>query len=212
MITPLLLAQLSAKIYDDATDWLHYLEIDGVIVGHAKDGDTDILVLRGSATAEDWLRDGNAIPAWHPDLGMVHTGFIVGMDAVFAQVQSLVGPKVAITGHSLGGARARILAAMFAYKKLPVEMLCVFGSPKPAFMNLARIISKSGMVHLSYRNRNDVVPTLPLTLPLLLDYEHTEQWTSVNAAPALDCLEPLRDHSSVLYVQALSQAQNKQPV
>jgi hypothetical protein len=200
-VTPLILAQFSDNIYTSLNEFDRYWETDDVVVGLKRVDDTDVLVLRGSVTTEDWVRDASAVPKWHRQLGFCHAGFLAGMDDVFAEVRTVVGPKKAISGHSLGGARARILAAMFAYNQLPVDQLCVFGSPKPAFTNVARIIAKSGMAHTSYRNRNDIVPTLPLTVGSF-DFVHTEPWIAVDAAPAQTDLEALRDHSSSLYVVA----------
>jgi len=199
IVTPLLLAQLSNAIYDSFDGFDQHWSIDDVVIARKRVGDTDVLVLRGSLTAEDWLRDAEAVPVLHPQLGLVHSGFLAGMDEVFAAVRG-TGRKVAITGHSLGGARARILAGLFTCAGLPVETLCVFGSPKPGFAQLARIIQQSGMAHTSYRNREDIVPTLPG----VLDWQHTEPWIALDAAPADDCLESLRDHSCGLYAEALA--------
>lgn len=200
MIAPLVLAQLSHQIYDSLDGFAKSWTIDSVVVALARIDDIDVVVLRGSATVEDWMRDAEALPVWHADLGFCHGGFLVGMDAVFASVRAAVGPKVVITGHSLGGARARILAAMFAVADIPAAMVCTFGSPKPGFENLARVIQKSGTIHLSYRNRRDVVPLVPMA-PW---WSHPEDWTACDSAPTADNLEALRDHSSALYVQALS--------
>lgn len=199
--TPLQLATLSNAIYSSLAGFDMSWEQDGVVVGLVRAEETDVLVLRGSLTAEDWIRDAEALPVWHDKLGFVHAGFLAGMDAVFQEVATVVRPNIAVTGHSLGGARARILAAMFAVNGISVDMLCVFGSPKPAFVNLARVIQKSGMLHQSYRNRNDVVPMVPGMLPL---WQHTEDWISLDAAPDVGNLEPLRDHSCALYVAALT--------
>lgn len=205
MIAALRLAELSALIYADTTSWLNYWQTNDVVIGHVKEGDIDILVLRGSVTAKDWMLDASAVPVWHEQLGFVHAGFLAGIDDVFAEVRNVVGQKVAITGHSLGGARARILAALFAVNGPGrVVQLCTFGSPKPAFVNLARIIQKAIPNHSSYRNRNDIVPTVPLSFPPFLDFVHTEDWIALDAAPAEDDLQALRDHSSALYVKALT--------
>lgn len=202
-ITPLMLAQASKEIYSaPASAYHNYWETDSVVIGHECVGDTSFLTLRGSLTTEDWLRDAEAIPEWHSQLGFVHSGFLQGMDEVFANVRKVVQPNVVITGHSLGGARARILAALFAVNNQHIAgtslEVCTFGSPKPGFINLARIIQKSGMKHTSYRNRNDIVPTLPFILP----WEHTEPWIALDAAPEDSDLEPLRDHSCDLYIKA----------
>ena len=203
-ITPLYLAQQCAQLYTSADGWAHYWQTDDVVLAHAAlDDGTDLIVLRGSMTTEDWIRDATAVPVWHSGLGFCHGGFLAGMDDVFSEVRYVVDKKVIITGHSLGGARARILAGMFAYNALPVDTLCVFGSPKPAFVNLARIIQKSGMTHISHRNRNDIVPTVPLDIPPFFDFVHTEDWITLNAEPAETDMEPLRDHHIALYVQGL---------
>lgn len=195
------LAQLCNLIYDQTEGWDDYWSLNDVVI--ARSGNT--LVLRGSVTTEDWLRDGDAVPIWHAQLGFVHRGFLTGMDEVYAEVKNKVQPGFAITGHSLGGARARILAALFAVNGMPPARVVTFGSPKPAFINLRRIFEKSPIEHISYRNRNDVVPMLPP----LSDFVHTESWTAVDAAPAINNLEPLRDHSMELYCKALTPATSK---
>jgi predicted lipase len=203
-----MLARSSNDIYVlGSTRFGQVIDVDGVLAGIEQTEDTDILSLRGSKVVQDWVRNFNAVPVWHPKLGFVHSGFVIGMDDVFGVTRSKVGQggrKIAITGHSLGGAHARILAAMFACAGIQVEVLCVFGSPKPGFTNLARIIQKSGMQHSSYRNRNDVVPTMPLTVEPILDFVHTEPWIEVDAAPPATDFEALRDHACALYVQALT--------
>lgn len=203
MIKPSQLATLCGQLYDPITPgvFTKTWDTNNVIVGLAKIGEQDVLVMRGTEAdhIDDWLRDFTAVPEWHPQLGYCHTGFLIGMDDVFAEVRSVAVNPI-ITGHSLGGARARILAGLYAYNNNPYVSVTVFGSPKPAFMNLARILEKSGKPHTSYRNRNDVVPTVPLTLPPFLDFVHTEQWAMLNAAPAIDNLAPLRDHACDLYI------------
>lgn len=203
MIAAHVLAELCNDLYAGDAGFAQVWANDDVVVGLARVDGADVLVLRGSVTAEDWMRDFAALPVWHDKLGFVHAGFAMGMDDAFAEVRAAVGPRVVITGHSLGGARGRILAAMFAVHGMQVEQLCVFGSPKPAFANLGRIIEKSGMAHESYRNRRDVVPTVPLRIPPFLDFVHTEPWQACDAAPGEKDLEPLRDHSCALYAQAL---------
>jgi hypothetical protein len=195
MVTHLMMAEACDNLYSQASGWDNYWTIGGVVIAHQRIDDTDLLVLRGSLTTEDWVRDALAVPVWHDQLGFVHAGFAEDMDDVYATVSKVVGPKVAITGHSLGGARGRILTALFAVSGKPIDELVTFGSPKPGFINLARVVQKCGSAHTSYRNRNDIVPTLAM-LPC---WEHTEPWTALNAAPAQDDLAALRDHSATLY-------------
>lgn len=203
MITPLVLAQLCADIYDDSKrpSWSNYWETDNVHVSHTVSGDTDILVLRGSVTAEDWMRDAEAFPQWHTGLGFLHSGFAACMDNVLAETQSaLKGKELVVTGHSLGGARAKILAGLRVIAGLPISQVTAFGSPHPGFANLSRVIQKSGMIHTSYRNRNDPVPLVPGLLPF---WSHSEPWKKVDVAPAINAFDPLRDHSISLYCAGL---------
>ena len=196
------LAKFSAQIYDDAarSGWDHYLERDNVHVGVVKVQDVHVVAFRGTQEAVDWLRNLDARPEWHDTLGFVHAGFSDGMDDVAAELNCLLGDRVALTGHSLGGARARILAALRIAAGQPVDTLTVFGSPKPGFINVSRIIQKSGMGHISFRNRNDPVPLLPAILPL---WKHPESWISLDARPAVNDFDPLRDHSMDLYLQGV---------
>ena len=201
MITPLQSAQLSAEIYACVPgDWDHWWEHDGVICAHRIITGQDTLTFMGSKLAIDFVRDAESWPAWDNELGFCHYGFVDEIDDVLAEVMPHITRPLVIQGHSLGGSRARIAAAKLAYRGKPAARVCVFGSPKPGFANVARVLQKSNTEHASYRNRCDVVPLLPGVLPF---WSHTESWLSLDAAPAVSDLEPLRDHSISLYVQGL---------
>jgi len=137
-MTPHAICAFARGIYDPvpAGMFVNTYEVGCVVFGHANVGGIDVIALRGSADLDDWMHDFTAIPQWHPQLGFCHAGFLHDMDEVFAKARTIVGEHVVITGHSLGGARARILAGLFAYNKLPFDIVCVFGSPKPGFPNL----------------------------------------------------------------------------
>lgn len=201
MVSPLVLAQVCADDYADApAGFDHVYEFSGTHLAHRKIGDVDVIVFRGSLDAQDWMDDAFAVPLWDAQLGFVHCGFMAGMQDAYVQVLLAVGPRVVVTGHSLGGARARILAAMLAYAGRPVLQCCVFGSPRPAFVNLSRILQKSGTPLASYRNRNDPVALVPFFGGL---YVHPDQWIAVDSAPPPDDLEPLRDHHMAHYIDGL---------
>lgn len=203
MIEAKVLAQLCVDLYDDTKEstWVNYWKQNDIVVAHQKIDDVDILVFRGSIDTIDWIRDGEGWPTFDKQLGFVHNGFLSHMRDVLKEVDPGTSNNVVITGHSLGGARARVMAALMAVNHIPVKQLTVFGSPKPAFANLRRIIEKSGMIHTSYRNRNDPVPMVPGIIPL---WEHTEPFFILNEAADQDNLDPLRDHHINLYLRGVS--------
>jgi hypothetical protein len=195
------LATICSDLYTDAGTWDHTWDCSGTHAAHRKVGEIDVIVFRGSKDVEDWICDIEAFPVWDAKLGFVHGGFLWGMNDALAQILTVVGPRVAVTGHSLGGARARIMAGMLACMGRPVEQCVVFGSPRPAFANLMRVLQKSLTPMVSYRNRNDPVPLVPYMAGL---YTHPDTWITLDTAPAVDNLEPLRDHHIALYLEGLS--------
>ena len=130
-------------------------------------------------------------------------GFWLGIPELFATVKNI--PSPIITGHSLGGAHARVLAGMFALAGLPVAELVTFASPRPAFPNLQRVIEISGMPHRSYRFHNDPVPLVPFPLAVL-PWTHTEEWIPLAGNTEPENLDPLRDHSIANYIAMLTAA------
>lgn len=195
MTTDADLAQICAKLYDAANPET----IGGVSFSITKLENAIVLAFRGSDNIPDWMRDFDAVPVWDDQLGFVHQGFFMGVRETYTAIKPrLFGAPLYIIGHSLGGGHARDVAALCAVDGIKVKRLVTFGSPRPGFANLARIIQKSGMEHVSYRNRNDPVPLVPFPLPLM-DWQHPEDWTAVDVAPAATDLEPLRDHHIELY-------------
>ena len=178
--------------------------INGVSINLTRiDGDY-VLVLRGSQTAEDWLRCLDNTPIFNEKLGWCHSGFITGLSDVFNSVRNCTGGEpVSFTGHSLGGARARLLAGIFIVNGLPVKNLVTFGSPKPAFNTLKEIIDNSNIYHVSFRNNEDIVPTLPETLPPVFDYVHPDIYQVIDAGQNDGIEGYVKDHGIDLYIKAL---------
>lgn len=181
--------------------WIKSFYIGDVWLSLTRIDDDFVAVLRGSITAEDWIRDFEAMPEFHHKLGWCHAGFLAGMDDMFAAIKNITGgDALSFTGHSLGGARARILAGLFIVNKLPVKNLVTFGSPKPAFPQLAEIVFSSSISHVSYRNNNDIVPTLPETMPFLLNFVHTENYIQLINNLTISGID---DHNIDLYIKGL---------
>ena len=122
MIPASVLAQLCSDLYEPVPPgvFVQVWDKNGIVVGLARVGDTDVLVLRGSATVDDWIRDFQALPEWHPQLGFCHSGFLTGMDDVFAEVRGAVG------GRAREGGRGGRAAAGGSPPLLASASLCFF--------------------------------------------------------------------------------------
>lgn len=176
MITDKQIADLNVGVYaytgDAPVQWDHFEPgsgSGGICWGLKRFDDTDVVVLRGSTTFQDWLRDFSTVanPFSHNKLGPVHPGFLVGLPETWATLKSLVQPKWICSGHSLGAGRAAILTAIATLDGHAPISRVVFGEPKPAFVELAKLIE--GTPGRSYRNgddtHHDLVTDVPFSFP-----------------------------------------------
>lgn len=96
-----------------------------------------IIAFRGSREPLDFITDAKFMfkSAW-VGAGKVHRGFIGGTLAVMAEIKELLRTaprtpqRVVLTGHSLGGARAILAAAMLDNDGVPVTDVITFGAPR----------------------------------------------------------------------------------
>ncbi|MDB5612070.1 MAG: hypothetical protein JWP25_8970 [Bradyrhizobium sp.] len=178
MISDADLAALSTGIYayegQRGVVWDHFDpgdDGDKVCWGLKRIGGDVALVLRGSVTALDWLRDVTALtnPFHHDDIGPVHPGFLSGMRTIERELADLMDKTAPlyITGHSLGAGRAAILAGLLTIDGWKPAARVVFGEPKPGFAQLAELIS--AVPGRSYRNgddrNHDPVTDVPFSFP-----------------------------------------------
>jgi hypothetical protein len=175
-----------------------------------KRGETcDVVVLRGSRTELDWLRDFRAftIPS---RIGHVHAGFFEGMEQMWSELRALRERPLLVTGHSLGAAHADILTALMIVEAMPPLGRIVFGEPRPGFANHAAIVR--AVPGRSYRNcesiwRDDVVDVPPFP------YVHPTPPIKVCQPPAGSLIErfgPFAFPHIELYEAALRAAQAKE--
>lgn len=147
-------------------------EDDGVCWALKRLPDFDLVVLRGSVTGLDWIRDLRAL-AIRTRIGHVHNGFHAGMEHVWRDLRPLINQPCIVTGHSLGAARAAILTALMVVDGMPPIARVVFGEPKPGMIDLAEILK--AVPGRSYRNggdlHHDLVCDVPLSFPPL-QYVH----------------------------------------
>lgn len=181
---------------------------NGVCWGAKKVDGTTLILLRGSVTFQDWIRDLMAItiPIPHGALGPLHPGFAKGMDATLAEILShTTGPRI-LVGHSLGAARSAILTGLMVLGGVaPIARVC-FGEPKPGFKTLAGILSH--IPTFSFRNgdenHHDLVTDVPLSFPPE-EYIHPNPLTKVSAPPPEgDRWGLFAYHHMSLYVEAVA--------
>ncbi|KAH1281690.1 hypothetical protein KXX11_004174 [Aspergillus fumigatus] len=128
------------------------------------------------------------------------------MNEVLAQIIPALpaGAVINITGHSLGGARARIAGAKLLSRGHNVRHVCVFGSPKPGTGRLAAVFANHPVVHQSFRHGNDPVTDMPVGTW----WRHTEQWQTLTdqtqpPSGAAEVVDALNDHRMAFYIAGL---------
>jgi hypothetical protein len=182
---------------------------DGVCWGVKHVDDVSIVVLRGTVTLGDWLRNFQAWiePIHHDDLGPVHAGFYSGMRTVQRELKEKIAPSrpLIICGHSLGAARGAILSALLTLdSRPPIARIC-FGEPRAGFARLGEILAPIKQQR-SYRNRNakdhDVITDVPFSWPPLFAYQHPTDLTDLTVAPMPHTPGIFRFHVPELYAAA----------
>jgi hypothetical protein len=131
------------------------------------DSHTVVVAWPGSDNIHNWFRDLDAWPTWHPHLGFCHRGFFLGAMALAEQIRrDTAGSRLVFCGHSLGASLATITAAHFLVQGTPVDILTLFGLPRPGGRKLARVLCHGVRRFRSYRHVGDPVPDVPW-LPFL---------------------------------------------
>ena len=146
------------------------------------------IALRGTFNQRNALVDGRMKVSWEPALGAyIHSGFLLAAREAHAAIQPLLDPQkqIRITGHSLGGAVAVILAALLAEDRgrFTIGRTVTFGQPMITDVNGARLLRKHSLLRVV--NRGDPVAMLPLILsrthfefpPTLLFHHFGQQLT-----------------------------------
>ena len=149
-----------------------YIDVDGAQAYVMSDSKDVLIACRGTEPTQinDILADLKMFPVKHHISGRVHRGFYAEYDKVIPGIKEALtkhnkkGDKtVWVTGHSLGGAMAVLVAAELR----PNGGLHTFGQPRVG--NAEFLKALDGIKYYRYRNNNDIVTAVP---PSWLFFKH----------------------------------------
>lgn len=154
-------AELSERVYSTDSDYLCDLTLP----------EYSILAIEGTKQKTDWITN---IKFLFRNKGR-HRGFLANAERVLTDFYSEGGDlpddrRLVLTGHSLGGATATMLAERLE-QRFPDPLLVTFGSPRPggrAFRKRMQHIE-----HYRYVHGDDIVPKSPLWIT---GYVHTHPY------------------------------------
>ncbi len=141
-----------------------FIDVDDTQAFVATSPDLVLISFRGTESRGDWLHNVN-LPWRTRSYGVVHRGFLGAFQAVESRLRSALlsseGKRVILTGHSLGGAIATVMAAEWQGFLAPA-MVVTFGQPavgKGAF----RMFYQQYYAGKFFRfvNDDDIVPRVP---------------------------------------------------
>jgi hypothetical protein len=128
---------------------------------------TQLISIRGTSNIENAMVDISLKLRMDADTGVpLHEGFAYSAKQVFKELKPLLRPdfKTNLTGHSLGGAVALIVAMYLDENQFKVDRVVTFGQPK-----VTNISGASRFQHLNIIRvvtPHDLVPLVPLFDPL----------------------------------------------
>ncbi len=145
----------------------HDIDTQGFV---AINKDHILAAFRGTESLPDWLGNLQSVKDPGPwRRTEVHEGFQDAFLAAALKIGETIGRKrerqrVWVTGHSLGGALAVLLAATMLESNLPVHGLYTFGAPRVGDRSFANRLNREldGAAHWRVVNEGDLVPHVPL--------------------------------------------------
>lgn len=133
----------------------------------SKAAKTHLIAVRGTSNILNAMIDISLKLKPDPDTGMrVHEGFSFTAGQVYADLKPRLeaGYRIRLTGHSLGGAVAAILALRLDAAGFDIEQVVTFGQPK--FTNIPGAAKLQRVDLVRVVTPVDLVPLMPLFDPL----------------------------------------------
>ena len=121
-----------------------------------------IIVVRGTANAENALVDMDIKMVIDKQTGVfAHQGFLSGTTLIFQDLKSKLDKKfsVSVSGHSLGGAIAVLLAMQLQSDGVIIDNVITFGQPKVT--NLSGATKYQNLNVTRFVQSKDLVPVVP---------------------------------------------------
>ena len=128
---------------------------------------TQIISVRGTSNIENAMVDISLKLMVDKNTGVrLHEGFSFAAKQVYAELEPLLNSdyKINVTGHSLGGAVALILAMYLDAYQFNIEQVITFGQPKVTNISGANKIQHINVIRVV--TPFDLVPLVPLFDPL----------------------------------------------
>ncbi len=210
--THIIAAQLSLEVYNYQEDYIYK-----TITNQSGDRTYSFIAIKGTNDTGDWLTNFSFLV----DQSDTHRGFRTYTEKIYELIQQFINPQelseeiyekidekldrnrdYIITGHSLGGASAAILAIWLEESGFNVKECITFGSPRPGGLKLRKRYKKLQHNHYRYVHSDDVVPHTP---PRLFGYCHICDPYNLADANGEYFGDLISDHDMNAYVDALNE-------
>lgn len=173
------LADAAADAYSKPDEYLPIEDEIGNCRGFMRFGYGPVISIRGTASVRDALIDGDIRKTKTTSGDSIHAGFLSEFEVIQHQIFKFVRSHpmrpILLTGHSLGGAIATILAAELAKDGYEVS-LCTFGSPRVGDAEFAETFKSLNIHHTRVVHGDDIVPRFPK-----IGYRHVGSCLHINS-------------------------------
>jgi pimeloyl-ACP methyl ester carboxylesterase len=198
-------------VTDLSINYIYKSNLDAnVYMGMIIKDDVLIVSCRGSFDEEDWLHDlrfHKFVPPGNNYLGEVHDGMYLGTPEALDIIKFIVNingiKKIIFCGHSLGGARASLLAAQWTFAEITEQVAALVTWGEPASMLTKGNSYISDIPGANYRNKDKYGIDTVTESTKLFGFVPRKQFDDISNPPLKRNLLDLFDlHHFELYMNA----------